>query len=243
MTSDDSSVKILIENILSSNFTGLSGEISFKEGRLLQTPILRIINVLGKKDTELDFWLPGFGFSKSLEIENDTRERNSRTGLVCAVIWPGDLSKRDPKGWAMPTDSKRLKILFEEVRKVLGYALPYDFYPVNSTYEEMINGVYNKTYDAVVGDVTMLAGRSKLVEFTQPYARSGLSMIVPAKFEESAWMFMRPFTWKMWVVTGAIFLYTMLIVWLLEHKQNPEFKESDWHCSLVHFFFPFLCSQ
>ncbi|KAK1565325.1 hypothetical protein Q3G72_024110 [Acer saccharum] len=81
-----------------------------------------------------------------------------------------------------------------------------------------------QTYDAVVGDVTILASRSKLVEFTQPYAESGLSMIVPAKSEESAWMFTRPFTWKMWVVTGAVMIYTMLIVWLLEHKHNPEFN-------------------
>ncbi|KAK3207031.1 hypothetical protein Dsin_021077 [Dipteronia sinensis] len=253
MTSDDSDAKILIKNILSSNFTGLSGEISFKEGRLLQTPILRIINVLGKKDRELDFWLPEFGFSKSGEIENDTMERNSRTGLVSAVIWPGDLSKQDPKGWAMPTNAKKLKIavpgrtsfekfvkvhqhgkkltfdgfcirLFEEVRKVLEYALPFEFIPVNGTYDELINGVYNKTYDAVVGDVTILASRSKLVEFTQPYAESGLSMVVPAKSEQSAWMFMRPFTWKMWVVTGVILIYTMLIVWLLEHKENPDFN-------------------
>ncbi|KAK2642178.1 hypothetical protein Ddye_023941 [Dipteronia dyeriana] len=271
MTSDDSNAKILIKNILSSNFTGLSGEISFKEGRLLQTPILRIINVLGKKDRELDFWLPEFGFSKSLEKENDARERSSRTGLVSAVIWPGDLSKRDPKGWAMPTVEKPLKIavpgrtsferfvkvhqhektltydgfcirLFEEVRKVLEYALPYDFYPVNGTYDELINGVYNKTYDAVVGDVTILASRSKLVEFTQPYAESGLSMVVPAKSEESAWMFMRPFTWKMWVVTGAILIYTMLIVWLLEHKQNPDFN-GPWQnqiCTALWFTFSSL---
>ncbi|KAK1556246.1 hypothetical protein Q3G72_001351 [Acer saccharum] len=56
-----------------------------------------------------------------------------------------------------------------------------------------------QTFDAVVGDVTVLANRSTKVEFTQPYAESGLSMIVPAKSEESAWMFMRPFTWKMWL--------------------------------------------
>ncbi|KAK1556873.1 hypothetical protein Q3G72_013743 [Acer saccharum] len=49
-------------------------------------------------------------------------------------------------------------------------------------------------------------------------------MIVPTKSEEWAWMFMRPFTWKMWVVTGAILIYTVLIVWLLEHKHNPDFN-------------------
>ena len=76
----------------------------------------------------------------------------------------------------------------------------------------------------MVGDVTILANRSKLVEFTQPYAESGLSMIVPTKFEESAWIFMRPITGTMWVVTGAIVIYTVLIVWLLVHKHNPEFN-------------------
>ncbi|KAL5774342.1 hypothetical protein ACOSP7_011899 [Xanthoceras sorbifolium] len=269
MTSEDSNASVLIENILSSNSTGLSGEISFKEGRLLQTPKLRIINLLGKKYKELDFWQPEFGFSKSL----DARENNSRKSLASAVIWPGDLSKRDPKGWAMPTDSNPLKIavpartsfetfvkvsrdenrltydgfcieLFNEVIKDLGYDLPYEFDPVNGTYDELVQSVYNKTHDAIVGDVTILAKRTKIVEFTQPYAESGLSMIVPAKSEESAlmllrpftwtmwvvtaWMFMRPFTWTMWVVTGAILIYTMLIVYLLEHKQNPEFN-GPWH--------------
>ncbi|KAL5772301.1 hypothetical protein ACOSQ2_012225 [Xanthoceras sorbifolium] len=249
MTSEDSNASVLIENILSSNSTGLSGEISFKEGRLLQTPKLRIINLLGKKYKELDFWQPEFGFSKSL----DARENNSRKSLASAVIWPGDLSKRDPKGWAMPTDSNRLKIavpartsfetfvkvsrdenrltydgfcieLFNEVIKDLGYDLPYEFDPVNGTYDELVQSVYNKTHDAIVGDVTILAKRTKIVEFTQPYAESGLSMIVPAKSEESALMLLRPFTWTMWVVTGAILIYTMLIVWLLEHNYNPEFN-------------------
>lgn len=85
-------------------------------------------------------------------------------------------------------------------------------------------GKFVQTYDAVVGDVTILADRAKIVEFTQPYAESGLSMIVPVKTEESAWMFMKPFTWEMWVVTVAILIYTMLVVWLLEHQRNPNFN-------------------
>lgn len=84
-----------------------------------------------------------------------------------------------------------------------------------------------KTFDAVVGDITILANRAELVEFTQPYAESGLSMIVPAKSEESAWMFMKPFTWEMWMATAAMLIYTMFIVWFLEHRSNPEF-EGTW---------------
>ncbi|CAN1237799.1 Glutamate receptor 3.4 [Linum grandiflorum] len=72
--------------------------------------------------------------------------------------------------------------------------------------------------------MTILAHRSDKVEFTQPFAESGLSMIVPAKSEKSAWMFMKPFTMEMWLVTGTILIYTMLIIWFLEHQTNPDFK-------------------
>lgn len=87
-----------------------------------------------------------------------------------------------------------------------------------------MNKNFLQIYYSVVGDVTILADRAKIVEFTQPYAESGLSMIVPAKSEESAWIIAEPFTWEMWVVTGAILVYTMFVVWFLEHQRNPEFN-------------------
>lgn len=80
-----------------------------------------------------------------------------------------------------------------------------------------------KTFDAVVGDITILANRSH-VEFTQPYIESGLSMVIPIRSEASKWMFVKPFTWEMWAVTGAVMAYTMLVVWFLEHPTNPKFS-------------------
>lgn len=82
-----------------------------------------------------------------------------------------------------------------------------------------------KTYDAIVGDLTIVADRLNYVEFTQPYTESGLSLVVP-KVEESAWIFLRPFTWELWVVSGAILAYTMFIVWFLEHQTNEDFSGS-----------------
>ena len=81
-----------------------------------------------------------------------------------------------------------------------------------------------KTFDAVVGDITILANRTQYVQFTQPYAESGLSMVVPAKPEGSEWIFFKPFTWNMWGATGIILIYTMFIVWFLEHQCNTEFS-------------------
>ncbi|MBA0569618.1 hypothetical protein Golob_003337 [Gossypium lobatum] len=258
MINTNISSKQLSEKILLSNFTGLSGEIQFERGMLSQNPTLRIVNVVGKKYKELDFWLPSFGFSRSLVNEETEHDGNTAQGLYGQVSWPADLNQvRNPKGWAMPTNARPLIIgvpgrtsfekfvkvknesnqneepegycidLFKMAREFLGYDLPYKFVPHFSTYDDLVRCVHNKTFDAVVGDITILANRAELVEFTQPYAESGLSMIVPAKSEESAWMFIKPFTWEMWMATGAMLIYTMFIVWFLEHRSNPEF-EGTW---------------
>ncbi|KAF9683638.1 hypothetical protein SADUNF_Sadunf04G0034700 [Salix dunnii] len=248
-----SSPKVFLDKILTTGFVGLSGEINVTAGEMLHSPMLRIVNVVERRYKELDFWIPEFGFSNQPvvakgEAENSTDARR----LKGMVIWPGDL-QRIPKGWLMPTDKKPLNIgvpgrtsfdkfvkvstnaseekydgfcieLFRKVHSVLDYDLPYKFVPFNGTYDDLVDHVYNKTYDAIVGDITILANRSDKVEFTQPYAESGLSIIVPETSKESAWMFMKPFTKGMWLATGAILIYTMFIVWFLEHHTNPDFK-------------------
>ncbi|KAL3596485.1 hypothetical protein D5086_008122 [Populus alba] len=254
LSSNTSSPKSFLDNIFTTSFVGLSGEINVKAGELLHSPMLRIVNVVGRGCRELDFWIPEFGFSNQPVVAKGGAENSTDAiRLKGPVIWPGDL-QRNPKGWLMPTDTKRMIIgvpgrtsfetfvkvstnaagkeeyngfcieLFRKVREVLGYDLPYQFVPYNGTYDDLVHHVYNKTYDAIVGDVTILARRAEKVEFTQPYAESGLSMIVPEVSKESAWMFMKPFTKDMWLVTGAVLIFTMFIVWFLEHHTNPEFN-------------------
>ncbi|KAL1060469.1 hypothetical protein V6Z11_1Z095700 [Gossypium hirsutum] len=250
LKSDGKSPKKLLKKILSSNFTGASGEVCFEKGQLSYDPILRIVNVVGKRYNELDFWLPGIGFSRNPTVKNETGYVGEISqDLGGRVYWPGD-SKLAPKGWAMPTDEKPSIIgvpaitsfekfvkvvdgklpgvknydgfcikLFYEVLKVLGYHLPYRFDSHNGTYDELANKVYNKTYDAAVGDITILANRVDHVKFTQPYAWSGLTMIVPAKSKDSAGIFVKLFSIEMWLATAAILIYTVFIVW-----SNPEFR-------------------
>ncbi|KAJ0018411.1 hypothetical protein Pint_10471 [Pistacia integerrima] len=67
-SSDDNFTSaVLLEKILSTNFTGLIGEISFEVPRLRHTTTSRIINMFGKKYKELDFWLSENGELKKLE--------------------------------------------------------------------------------------------------------------------------------------------------------------------------------
>ncbi|GMY37617.1 glutamate receptor 2.7 [Fagus crenata] len=251
MSGNTSSLEMLLNNTLSSNFSGLSGKIHFEGRQLLDTnPTLRIVNVAGESYKEIDFWTPEFGFSL-----NPSTEKNDTTNTLAGpVIWPGNLNGT-PKGWEMPTHAKPLKIgvpgrttfekfvkveyrekpqkdnytgfcirIFDMALHLLGYDLPYEFHPYNGTYSDLVYHVYNKTYDAVIGDMTILADRLELVDFTLPYTDSGLAMIVPTKSEGSPLMFMKPFTREMWLVTAAILMYTMLIVWFLEHQNSPEFS-------------------
>ena len=42
----------------------------------------------------------------------------------------------------------------------------------------------------------------------------------------SAWAFLKPFTLEMWCVTGALFILVGVVVWLLEHRINEDFRGS-----------------
>ncbi|KAF7119699.1 hypothetical protein RHSIM_Rhsim13G0184400 [Rhododendron simsii] len=114
--------------------------------------------------------------------------------------------------------------VFEEVRKRLDYPVPYEFVEFNGGYDDLVANVANKTYSAAVGDITILAERWKDVEFTEPFTESGLAMVVPVKPSPKAWIFLEPFTLAMWLTTAAVLLYTMFIVWFVEHRSNPDFS-------------------
>ncbi|KAG6691212.1 hypothetical protein I3842_10G054800 [Carya illinoinensis] len=202
------SPKIFLDYMLSSNFSGLSGKIHFEEGQLSDTPILTIVNLVGKRYKEIYFWTPQSG--NVLDTAN--------SNLFGPVIWPGNVT-RTPRGWDMPTDAKPLKIgipgrttfekwffciqIFWKVLELLKYKLPYEFEAFNGTYDDLVQCVSKKVPTS-----------------------SKPSLIVREKTDSSPLMFTKPFTWEMWAVTGAILMYTMLIVWILERQYNPEFNGS-----------------
>lgn len=82
-----------------------------------------------------------------------------------------------------------------------------------------------QNFDAAVGDLTITTDRTRIVDFTQPYMESGLVVVVPVKEQKtSPWAFLKPFTYQMWLVTGAFFLFVGAVVWILEHRMNQEFR-------------------
>ncbi|XAR55392.1 hypothetical protein NMG60_11035453 [Bertholletia excelsa] len=135
--------------------------------------------------------------------------------------------------------------VFEAAVNLLPYAVPrsYKLYGDglrNPSYDDIVNAVAQHQYDAAVGDITITTNRTRIVDFTQPFMESGLVIVAPVKGRtSSAWAFLRPFTWEMWCVTGAFFLFVGAVVWILEHRINREFRGPPSQQLITIFWFSF----
>ncbi|XP_068311568.1 glutamate receptor 2.9-like [Pyrus communis] len=138
--------------------------------------------------------------------------------------------------------------VFDAVIKALPYAVPYDLIPYAmpngssaGSYNDLVDQVYLKKYDAAVGDITIRANRSLYVDFTLPYTESGVSMIVPIKDNKSknAWVFLKPLTWDLWVTSGCFFIFIGFVVWVLEHRINDAFRGPPHYQIGTSFWFSF----
>ncbi|KAL5559609.1 hypothetical protein UlMin_035820 [Ulmus minor] len=128
--------------------------------------------------------------------------------------------------------------VFRAVIDAMPYAVPYEFVPfanssgkINGSYNDMLYQVYLGNYDAVVGDVAIVANRSNYVDFTLPYTESGVSMIAPIRVmkTKNAWVFLKPLTFGLWVTTGCFFIFIGIVVWILEHRINEDFRGPPSH--------------
>ncbi|KAI3774204.1 hypothetical protein L1987_48749 [Smallanthus sonchifolius] len=93
--------------------------------------------------------------------------------------------------------------------------------------DQFRNSIYalGDVFDAAVGDIAIITNRTKVVDFTQPNIESGLVVVIPIKkLDSNAWAFLRPFTPVLWVVTMILFIIIGVVVWILEHGWNEEFR-------------------
>jgi len=69
--------------------------------------------------------------------------------------------------------------------------------------------------------------RTQTLDFTQPFIESGLVILAPVKKHiTNSWAFLQPCTLRMWCVTGLFFLVVGVVIWVLEHRINDDFRGS-----------------
>ncbi|KAK2984453.1 hypothetical protein RJ640_026940 [Escallonia rubra] len=250
--------KQLLNYILQTNMTGLTGPIQFNAERSVIHPSYDIINVIGSRFRQIGYWSNYSGLSivspETLYGRPPNRSLSSQN--LSNVVWPGD-TEVQPRGWVFPNNGRWLRIgvpnrvsyqnfvsqfngtnivqgycidVFLAATKVLPYAVPYKFILFgdgykNPSYSELVNKVTSNVFDAAVGDIAIVTNRTRVVDFTQPYIESGLVIVTPMmKLNSNAWAFLRPFSPLMWAVTAIFFLVVGVVVWILEHRINEEFR-------------------
>ncbi|XP_015884529.3 glutamate receptor 2.8 [Ziziphus jujuba] len=136
--------------------------------------------------------------------------------------------------------------VFKAVMDAMPYPVIYEFIPFSKpdgkragTNNELIYQVYLGNYDGAVGDITIIANRSNYVDFTLPYTDSAVTMIVPTKGMKmkNAWVFLKPLTWDLWVTTGCFLVFIGFVVWVLEHRNNDDFRGPPSHQIGISFSF------
>ncbi|PUZ61855.1 hypothetical protein GQ55_4G311300 [Panicum hallii var. hallii] len=106
----------------------------------------------------------------------------------------------------------------------------YELCAFNGTYDELVRNVSERVFDGAVGDVTITDDRARIVDFTMPYAPSGVSLLVLADNDSKPpiqWIFLKPLTKELWLTTVGFFFFTGFVVWVIEWPRNPVYQGSS----------------
>uniref|UniRef100_J3MXN7 Glutamate receptor n=1 Tax=Oryza brachyantha TaxID=4533 RepID=J3MXN7_ORYBR len=163
--------------------------------------------------------------------EIPTSGKKLQVGVCTSGGYPEYIyAEKDPIITGITTASGLVVDVFEETVKRLPYALPYEYVFYNTTenisssYDDFVYQVYLKKYDIAIADITITYKRSSYVDFSLPYTESGVAMIVPVKknINTTTWIFLKPLTFEMWFGSIMLFIYTGVVVWLLEFLSNNK---------------------
>ncbi|KAI9377956.1 hypothetical protein POPTR_018G012700v4 [Populus trichocarpa] len=225
----------LLRALSNTRFKGLTGDFFFINGQDSQKPL--IANTTGTYSTSKSSLAPVIWAGDSTSIpkgwEIPTNGKKLRIGVPSSSNFGQFVKDTTDLNSNMTTVTGYCIAIFEAAVAALPYAITYEYIPFvkpggksAGTYNDLVYQVYLKSYDAVVGDTTIIANRSKYVDFTLPYTESGVSMIVPIKDSrnKNAWVFLKPLTWDLWV---------------LEHGMNEDFQGPLSHQIGTSFWFSF----
>ncbi|XP_042503710.1 glutamate receptor 2.7-like [Macadamia integrifolia] len=138
------------------------------------------------------------------------------------VTWDPSTKTMDITGYGID--------VFKLVIAALPYHVPYNLIPFQDengasagSYDDLVLQVYTQNYDAVVGDITITAKRSYFVDFSQPYTRGGVSMIVPYKHKSNNMLiFFAPMTRNLWITWISLFIITGIVISIMEAMKEIE---------------------
>ncbi|KFK24274.1 hypothetical protein AALP_AAs46602U000200 [Arabis alpina] len=259
----------LVKAISDVRFKGLAGEFTLIDGQL-ESSTFEIINFIGSTEKVIGFWTHSNGLVKANSnktwerlLQNDmviwpgkskvvprgwespTKGKKLRVGVPVKGGFLNFIEAQNIDPITNATTPKGYSIdIFEAALKKLPYSVIPQYFAFKSPddyYNDLVSELSNGKWDTVVGDITIIANRSLLVDFTLPYTESGVSMMVPMRDNENknTWVFLEPWSLDLWVTTGCFFVLIGFVVWLFEHRVNTDFRGPPHHQIGTSFCFSF----
>ncbi|KAF3553811.1 hypothetical protein F2Q69_00016667, partial [Brassica cretica] len=235
----------LIQKLSQVQFKGLAGDFRFFKGQL-QPSVFEIVNQsVGALSTWKDhlkhiIW-PGEANSVPKGWEIPTNGKRLRIGVPKRTGYTDLVGVRK-----VPiTNSQVVEgfciAFFKAVTEAMPYDVSYDFFPFEKSDGTPAGDHNDLKYDAVVGDTTILANRSSYVDFTFPYTKSGVGLIVPVEdqVKRDSISFLKPLTWKLWMTSFFFFFLIGFTVWFVEHRIKPDFRGPAKYQASTIFWFAF----
>ncbi|KAL6635260.1 hypothetical protein ACP70R_027931 [Stipagrostis hirtigluma subsp. patula] len=254
----------LLKAVQGTTFHGLAGNFTLVDGQL-QLPAYEVVNIIGKGARTVGFWTPA-GVTQDLNAVGAKGFKHilwpgetpypPKGWVVSPNEQPIRVAVPVKRGFKQFVDvvedpaTGRTNVtgycieVFEAVMNNMPYQVHYQFVPYDDSsesYEKLVSQVSKQEADVAVGDVTITASRMEKVDFTMPFSDSGWSMVVAVRGDTSTsmWIFLQPLTTSLWLASLAFFCFTGFVVWVIEHRINPEFRGTPWQQFGLIFYFAF----
>ncbi|EOX99465.1 Uncharacterized protein TCM_008149 [Theobroma cacao] len=208
--------------LLHTTFKGLNGDFNLVKGQL-QFSAFEIINVVDSDERAIGYWTPENGYIGQLRKPGKVAYSTSMYELK-PPIWPGNTKVR-PKVWSIPINGKKLNLALMHISKWNEILTPTS--PSYQVQECIINEL-----------------------LSQVNLQSHVSMVVKIEDDKkkNKRIFLKPLSWDLWLTTRAAFICTDLVIWVLEHRINNEFRgppqqqeEDNEQCVKMYTYYLDLC--
>uniref|UniRef100_A0A0A0LTZ7 Ionotropic glutamate receptor C-terminal domain-containing protein n=1 Tax=Cucumis sativus TaxID=3659 RepID=A0A0A0LTZ7_CUCSA len=229
--------KLILDQIKSTTCEGITGNFSLVDENLKQSTF-EVFNVVGEKEKIIGLYCPMKGVhekSISKPIWPGGTINPPRINLIIGIPVKG-FPEFVNANINNPQKSTGFCIdIFTSAVDVLDIHINYTFQPFvdkngksNGSYDDLLRQIDTQKYDVIVGDITIVASRAELVDFTLPYSESRVTMLVSErndKKDQHMWIFLKPFKWNLWLLSFISFIFTGFVVWLMECRVNTDFGE------------------
>ncbi|GJZ21603.1 extracellular ligand-binding receptor [Tanacetum coccineum] len=241
----------LLDQLFRISFHGLGGTFQLLNGRT-STQVLEIIKVIGKRERRVGLWTKDAGFTRKIGKLNLFPDIIWPGGISTSPTHRMLQMSRKTLRIGIPVVFRRGRVfqvsyddqtnstivsgfcaeVFRAAFNALAHDVAFEFIPFMKeaevgkvNYNDLIDRVHDGVFDAAIGDITITSNRSKYVDFTLPFTDVGHATL-SRNADTNIWIFMKPLSSDLWVVSACFFILLGFVIWILEHRVNEEFQGS-----------------